>query len=483
MVDFRPVLRIVGWVLCLLAAAMLPPAVADAVAGDGEWLVFLLSSGLTLFVGLAMELGMRERRWVAPTMRQAYLATALGWIVPCLFAALPFAFGKPQLSGADALFEATCGVTTTGATVLAALDRLPPGLLLWRGLLQWLGGGGVVLTAVAVLPILRVGGMQIFRIEIRSAKDRAAPRATRIGTTLISVYAALTAALAVLLWLVGMPAFDAMVHAMAAISTGGFSTWDSSLAHFNSARIDLIAAIGMILGGMPFLLFFHVAQGKFGAILRNSQVRWYLGVMLAATLVVMAWLVSVRHFELATAFRHAGFTVASVMTGTGFASIDYSTWGGVPAAVLLFLTLVGGCAGSTTGGAKIFRLQLLLAEAMVQMRLLLRPHAVMIARFNKRPIPKDVLESAMGFLFVYAVGFAVLAMGLGLLGLDFVTAISGAAGAIANLGPGLGPVIGPSGSFAVLPDGAKFLLIAGMLFGRVELFPLLVLCVPTFWKQ
>ena len=325
--------------------------------------------------------------------------------------------------------------------------------------------------------------MQIFRIEMRSPTDRAAPRATRIASTLVVIYAALTLVLAALLWAVGMPVFDATLHAMAAISTGGFSTWDASLAHFDSARIDFVVAMGMMLGGMPFLLFFQTAQGKFRTVLHDSQLRWYLGIMLLATLAVMVWLISIRHFDTATALRHAGFTVVSVMTGTGFVSIDYGNWGGMPAAILLFLTLVGGCAGSTTGGAKIFRLQLLLSEAKVQMRLLLSPHTVLMSRFNGSKIPKDVLESAMGYLFVYAVIFGILAMGLGLSGLDFVTALSGSAGAIANLGPGLGPVIGPSGSFAILPDSAKFLLIAGMLFGRLELFPILVLFVPSFWKR
>ncbi len=483
MLDFRPVLQIVGRILCLLAAAMVVPAVADAASGSGEWAVFAVSAGLTLFVGLAFELGMQAMPWSELTVRQAHLATALGWVAPCALAALPFAFGQAHLSATDAVFEATCGVTTTGATVLAALDRLPPGLLLWRAMLQWLGGAGAVATALAVLPTLRVGGMQIFRIEMLSPNDRAAPRAARIGATLIAVYAGLTAVIGVLLWLAGMPGFDAWLHAMATLSTGGFSSWDTSVGHFNNARIDLILAIGMVLGGMPFMLYFQLVRGNPRAVLRDPQLRWYLGVLLAASLAMTAWLVVAQQYEPWTALRDAGFAVASVMTGTGFWSADYTTWGGMPSALLLFLAFLGGCAGSTTGGIKIFRLQMLLADAMAQMRQMLRPHAVQITTFNRRPIPREVLESVMGFLFVYVMAFAALAMGLGLLGLDFVSAVSGAAGAIANLGPGLGNVIGPSGNFVLLPDPAKWLLMAGMLFGRLEMFPLLVLFIPAFWKQ
>ncbi len=483
MFDLRPVLQIVGRILCLLAAAMMVPAVADAASGSGEWAVFAVCAGLTLFVGLALELGMQATPWSELTVRQAHLATALGWMAPCALAALPFAFGQSHLSATDALFEATCGVTTTGASVLAALDRLPPGLLLWRAMLQWLGGAGAVAMALAVLPILRVGGMQIFRIEMLSPADKAAPRAARIGTTLLAVYAGLTAAIAVLLWLAGMSGFDAWLHAMATISTGGFSSWDTSASHFNSARVDLILAIGMVLGGMPFMLYFQLVRGNPRAVLRDTQLRWYLGVLLGSALAVAGWLMLALGFGPLTALRQAGFTVASVMTGTGMWSADYTGWGGMPSAVLLFLAFLGGCAGSTTGGVKIFRLQLLLADAMAQMRQMLRPHAVQITTFNRRQIPREVLESVMGFLVVYALAFSALAMGLGLFGLDFVSAVSGAAGAIANLGPGLGTVLGPSGNFVLLPDPAKWLLMAGMLFGRLEMFPLLVLFVPAFWKQ
>jgi len=482
MIDFRPVLQIVGWLLVGLAATMLIPAAVDLAADSPEWAVFALCSGVTLFIGLTLEVGMRSD-WRHLTVRQAYLATALAWVAPCAFAALPFAFGAPQLTATDALFEATCGLTTTGATVLTGLDHLPPGLLLWRGLLQWLGGAGTLAMAVAVLPMLRVGGMQVFRIEMLMGGGKAAPRATRLGATLASIYAGLTVAVGTALWLAGMPGFDALVHAMATVSTGGFSTWDGSIGHYDNVHIDVVVTLGMVAGGMPFLVLVQVARGNLRAPWRDAQLRWYLALLLAATLAVTLWLVAGLHDDVGTALRHGAFTVASAMTGTGFAATDTGAWSGPPSALLLFIALLGGCAGSTTGGIKIFRLQLLLAGALAQMRRLLRPHAVTIARFNHRPIPRETLESVMGFLFVYALAFAALAMGLGLLGLDFVGAVSGAVGALTNFGPGLGPAAGATGGFAALSDPAKWLLAIGMLFGRLEMFPLLVLFIPAFWEQ
>jgi len=482
MLDFRPVLQIVGWLLVGLAAAMLIPAAVDLSAGSPEWAVFALSAGLTLFVGLALEAGMRSD-WRRLSVRQTYLATALGWVVPCAFAALPFAFGRPQLAATDALFEAICGLTTTNATVLTGLDHLPPGLLLWRGLLQWLGGAGTLAMAVALLPALKIGGMQMFRIELLMGGDKAAPRAARLGTTLAATYAGLTLTVGLSLWLVGMPGFDALVHAMATVSTGGFSTWDASIGHFNKARIDLVVTLGMVASGLPFLVLAQAAQGNVRALWRDAQARWYFAILAAASLVMTLWLMLGQHYGFPTALRHGAFTVVSAITGTGFSTLDYGSWSGLPTALLLFTALLGGCAGSTSGGIKIFRLQLLLAGALVQMRRLLRPHAVVIARFNRRQIPKEALEAVMGYVFVYALAFAALAMGLGLLGLDFVTSVSGAVGALTNFGPGLGPVIGPAGSFGALSDPAKWLLATGMLFGRLEMFPLLVLFIPGFWKQ
>ncbi len=482
MIDFRPVAQIVGLILCLLAASMAVPAAIDLIAGDEEWQAFVLSGGITLFAGLVLVLG-AQTDFRELSVRQTYLAAALGWIAPCLFAALPMMLGPAHLSAVDAIFEATSGLTTTGATVITGLDRLPPGLLLWRSQLNWMGGLGIIVMAVAVLPVLNIGGMQIFRIQVTSGNDRATPRAARIGSTIMAVYVGLTATLALALWMAGLGRFDAIVHAMSTIATGGFGTHDTSLAYFNSATVDMIVCLGMIMGGLPFMLFFIVAQGEWRRALRDQQLHWYLGLMLLAAGGVTLWLLVDRDYEPLTAIRHGVFTAVTVMTGTGLTTIDYSDWVGLPAAILFFVTFVGGCAGSTAAGIKVFRLHLLFANARVQMRHLLRPHGVEIPTFNRKPISDEILESVMGFLFVYALGFAVLSMMLGMLGLDFISAISGAGSAISNLGPGLGDTIGPGRTFAALPEMAKLLLAAGMLFGRLEMFIFLVLFVPSFWKQ
>ncbi|MBI2235755.1 MAG: potassium transporter TrkH [Magnetospirillum sp.] len=482
MIDLRPVLAIVGSILCLLAAAMALPAAADAMTGHDEWKVFAACGGLTLFVGLALLLGARSGVGEL-AVRQVYLAATCGLVVPLAFAALPLAFGPLQLSMTDAVFEATSGLTTTSATVLAGLDGMPRGLLLWRALLQWLGGIGVVVLAVTVLPALAMGGMQVFRIESAAPSDRATPRTSRVGSAIVAIYAGMTAVLAAALWLAGMSGFDAWGHAMTTISAGGFSTADASIGRFDSAAVEVVVTVGMVLGGMPFLLFYHASQGNMRFMAHDQQLRWYLVFLLLATTAVSLWLAWSRGLPALDALRHAALTVASVMTGTGLFTLDFGGWDGLPLAILFFLVFVGGCAGSAAGGIKVFRFQFLFANALVQMRRLLRPHAVLIPSFNRRPIPDDVLESVMGFLFVYALGFAVLALSLAYLGLDFMTAVSGAASAIANFGQGLGGEIGPGGSYAALPDAAKWLLAAGMVFGRLELFTVLVLFVPAFWRQ
>jgi trk system potassium uptake protein TrkH len=481
MVDIRPVLHVVGWLLVLLAALMLPPLLLDAALGQAEWQAFAACAGFTLLAGLALQMGMRVRR-PAFSVRQIYLTVVLGWLACTAFAALPFAFAQPQMEAIDALFEAACGLTTTGATLLTGLDRQPQGLLLWRGLLQWLGGVGTLAMAVAVFPALRIGGMQVFRVELAGPGGKTTARAVRMGATLLAAYTWLTAMLALLLWLAGMAPFDAWLHAMATLSTGGFSTWDGSIAHWNSAAVEIVVTMGMAIAGLPFLLFFSLAQRNVRAVARDRQLIWYLGVMAAASAAMALWLANHGMSGLEAA-RKGTFTAVSAMTGTGFVTVDYGGFGGMPAVLVLFLALLGGCAGSTTGGIKVFRLRLLLADAMAQMRQLRHPHAVVVAGFDRAPVAAEARESVMGFLVVYALGFAALAAGLGFLGLDLVSALTGAAGAIANSGPGLGPVVGPGAALAELPDGAKLLLAAGMMFGRLELFPLLVLFNPAFWRQ
>jgi trk system potassium uptake protein len=484
MFDLRPVLQIVGWILCLLAAAMALPAAVEAVwePAGGDWAAFVAAAGITLLVGLGLVLGAKIR-YKTLSVRQQYLAAGLAWAAPCIFAALPFSMTRLGLSFVDGFFEATSGITTTGATILSGLDSMSSGILLWRGLLQWMGGLGIIIMAVAVFPVLNIGGMQMFKLETLSARERATPRAIRIASTLIVVYLGFTTIMFTALLATGISPFDCLIHAMTTIATGGFSTHDASLAYFNSASVDLIVFIGMVLGGMPFMLFFIMIHADWRIAVRDQQLRWYLSMLFLAGFGVTLWLIDVEGYGAATALRHGMFTVASVMTGTGLTTMDFSAWSGMPVAVLFFLTFVGGCAGSTAAGIKVFRFQFLFANALVQVRQLLRPHAVLTPSFNGKPIPKEVLTSVMGFIFVYALAFSALSMALALLGLDFVAALSASAAAISNVGPGLGDLIGPGGNYAQLSDPAKFLLTGGMLFGRLEMFIFLVMWVPSFWKD
>ena len=479
--DLRPVALIIGILLAILAVGMCLPAVVDGLAGHRDWQVFAVSAALTLFVGVTMVLASYAGR-PRLTTRQAFLLTTLSWVALTAFAALPFTFSDLNLSVTDAFFEAMSGITTTGSTVITGLDHAPPGILLWRAILQWLGGIGIIVMAIAVLPILRVGGMQLFRMESSDRSEKALPRVAGIAIGIGSIYVALTAAWAMAYWLAGMSGFDAVAHAMTTIATAGFSTVDASFMHFDSAAIDMIATAGMMMAGLPFILFLRAVQGEPRALFRDSQVRAFLTVVASVVSVVAFWLWLQGGVAPPLALRYAAFNVVSVMTGTGYANAAFDTWGAFAMPIFLVIMVIGGCAGSTTCAIKIFRFQVLFAATRCQIKQLLQPHGVFIPYFNRRPIPEDVILSVLGFMFVYGVSLVLLAVALGMLGLDFVTALSAATTAISNVGPGLGPVIGPAGNFQSLPDSAKWLLSAGMLLGRLELFTVLVLFSRAFWR-
>ncbi|MCB2102760.1 MAG: TrkH family potassium uptake protein [Rhodobacterales bacterium] len=479
--DLRPVFLVNGLLLSLLAAGMCVPAAVDALAGHPDWQVFLVSACVTMFVGVSLALG-SHTRGSRMTVRQAFLMTSTAWILLVSFAALPFAFSELNMSFTDAFFESMSGLTTTGATVITGLDMAPPGILLWRAILQWLGGIGIIVMAIAILPILSVGGMQLFRMESSDQSEKALPRAAQVAGAISAIYLVLTAICAGAYWLAGMSGFEAVNHAMTTIATGGFSTSDGSMGHFDSAVMDAIATVGMLIGGMPFLLYLKTVQGDWRALGRDSQVQWFLIIVITSVLLAAGFLWLVNGYEPSQAMRYASFNVVSIITGTGYATSDYGLWGSFAVPLFFYLMFIGGCAGSTTCGIKIFRFQVLYAAARTQLNHLIQPHGVFIPYYNRRPIPEDVIVSVLSFFFVFGVCFALLAMGLGMMGLDYLTATSSAATAISNVGPALGPIVGPAGTFQALPDGAKWLLSAGMLLGRLELFTIIVLFTRAFWR-
>ncbi|MBP5858922.1 TrkH family potassium uptake protein [Marivibrio halodurans] len=468
--------------LATLALAMLVPAVIDLAVGNPDWEVFAMASAFTLFVGVMLVLTNRVR-FGSLTIRQAFLMTASAWVVLPAFAALPLHFADLQLSYTDAFFEAMSGITTTGSTVLVGLDFAPPGILLWRSLLQWLGGVGIIVMAVSILPMLQVGGMQLFRMEFAERVEKALPRAAQIGAWIAIIYLGLTLICAGLYRMADMPTFEAINHAMTTVATGGYSTHDRSVGVFESAWVDVVATVFMILGSLPFLLYLQALRAHPMALVTDSQVRWFFGFLGVAVAATVGYLHLGLERPFLDSIRVAAFNITSIMTGTGYATEDFGQWGAFAPPLFFLLMFIGGCAGSTTCGIKVFRFQVLYATARVQMKRLLQPNGVFIAYYNRKPIPDTVEASVMSFFFLFIMLFALIAIGLGMLGLDFITATSGAATAIANVGPGLGPVIGPAGNFATLPDAAKWLLSLAMLLGRLEIFTVLVLFAPGFWRQ
>lgn len=481
MIDFRPIFLILGILLTTLAVMMLIPAIADIVAGNPDWQVFAVAAGVTLFIGVSLSLTSRAGG-ASLSVRQAFILTTLSWIVLTAFAALPFAFSQLDLSITDAFFEAMSGITTTGSTVITNLDIAPPGLLLWRALLQWLGGIGIIVMALAVMPLLRVGGMQLFRMESSDQSEKALPRAAQVAAAIGAIYVGLTMIWVALLWFAGMSGFDAVAHAMTTIATGGFSTYDGSIGHFDSAAIDAIITVGMVIGSLPFLLYLMALQGKPKNLLQDTQVQWFLTILAVIIVVIAGWLWLKNGEDPLQSLRMAAFNVVSIMTGTGYATAGFDKWGSLAIPVFFFIMFIGGCAGSTTCGIKIFRFQVLYAAARTQFHNLAQPHGVFIPYYNRRPIPEEVIGSVMSFFFIFFATYTGLAIALAFLGLDFITSVSAAASAISNVGPGLGPVVGPEGNYASLPAAAKWILSIGMLLGRLELFTVMVLFTRSFWR-
>ena len=480
----RPIAMVVGIVLLIIAGAMLPPMLVDLAAGHPDWQVFFLSAALTGFIGLALVLTTRGSVSGAElTVRQGFLLTTLIWFTTTVFAAMPLYHSSLGLGAADAFFEAMSGITTTGSTVISGLDDAPGGILLWRALLQWLGGIGIIVMGIAILPMLSIGGMQLFRTESTDSSAKILPRAGQIATSIGVIYLAITVGCGTGYWLFGMEPFDAMAHAMTTVATGGYSTKDGSIGHFDSAAIEWTAITFMIVGGIPFVLYIQAMRGRSFAFWQDDQVRWFLGIIAAGTALFVLWIHSSTGMSDIADLRHAAFSTITLVTGTGYAATDYNAWGTFAIGLAFFLMCVGGCSGSTTGGIKVFRFAVIYQVARVQMLRLLQPSGVFRPFYNREPVSDQTAISILGFIFVFALSFAVLALLLAFLGLDYLTAMSAAVTAVANVGPGLGDEIGPAGNFAGLPDAAKWLLAAGMLLGRLELFTVLVLFAPAYWRN
>jgi trk/ktr system potassium uptake protein len=481
MFDLRPVGYVIGLLVAFLGVAMVLPLLMDLADGRGDWPVFLESGVITVLTGGLIALSCSNGVKQGLSIQQTFLLTTGVWAALPVFGALPFMLGATELRFVDALFEAMSGLTTTGSTVITGLDDLPRGLLLWRGILQWLGGIGIIVVAMVFLPELKVGGMQIFRSESFETMGKILPRATAIAGQIAVIYVGITLASLLAYMYFGMGAFDALVHALTTVSTGGFSNYDASFGTF-SGPLEYVASVFMILAALPFVRYVQLINGRPLALWKDPQVRGFL--MTIAVLVAIAALVlhSIfpRHWEIA--FREALFNITSIISGTGYASVDYMQWGSFLIAMFFFVGLIGGCAGSTACSIKIFRYQLLIASIRTQVRRIRSPNGVFITRYDGHRVGQDVLNSVMSFFVFFVVSMGLLSVALGLTGLDFTTSVSGAATALANVGPGLGDKIGPSGNFGGLNDTAKWLLTGAMLIGRLELMVVYAILTVRFWR-
>jgi trk system potassium uptake protein TrkH len=481
-----PTVRIIAFILGIflitLAVSMLIPMLTLLTySATDDLSAFIWSSLITAIAGLTMVLpGRPKEAHLRP--RDMYLLTTASWLVVCIFAALPLIMVQ-HMSYTDAFFETMSGITTTGATVLVGLDSTSPGILIWRSMLHWLGGIGFIGMAVAILPLLRVGGMRLFQTESSDWGEKVMPRSHMAAKYILVIYLALTLIGFLAFWQAGMTPFDAINHSMASISTGGFSTSDQSLAHWQQPAVHWVAVIMMISGSLPFTLYVATLRGNRKAMIRDQQVRGFLGFLLVTWLVLGTWLWLNSNNDWLDALRISAVNVTSIVTTTGFALGDYTTWGSFAILLFFYLTFIGGCSGSTAGGLKIFRLQVAYVLLKANLQQLIHPRAVIKQRYNNHTIDEDIVRSMITFSFFFAITIGVIALGLAAVGLDWTTALTGAVTAVCNVGPGMGPIIGPAGNFASLPDTAKWLLSLGMLLGRLEILTVLVLLTRAFWRH
>ncbi|MFP4097519.1 MAG: TrkH family potassium uptake protein [Alphaproteobacteria bacterium] len=479
--DYKIVGFALGFLLTLLGLAELIPAIFELTGDLGESRNFLTNACFCLFFGISLVLANKSfEREV--NIRHAFMLTTLSWVFLSAFAALPL-YMSPNLdiSYTDAFFESISGITTTGSTVLSGLDDMPAGILLWRSMIQWIGGIGLVAFAIILLPALRVGGMQLFQTESSDTSEKFLPRSATVMKHLLMVYIGITALCAVCYYIGGMSAFDAINHAMTTICTGGYSTHDASFGYFKSIPLQLCGAFFMFLGGLPFILYVKlIYQSRFD-FFKDEQVIIYSAIVAILAIILTWWIWQNHTFSLSWSFTYAIFNIISVITTTGYATLDYTALGAFSITFFFFLTYVGSCAGSTAGGIKIMRLSIASKAMKQQIDKMLYPSGVFPLRYQGRVIDNVLADTVLGFLGLYALSNMLLAFALTALGLDFETAISGAATAIANVGPGIGNTIGPAGNFATLPDTAKWLLCVGMLIGRLEILTVIVIFTPAYW--
>ena len=414
-------------------------------------------------------------------LQQAFLLTSLSWLSIAIFGSLPFIFSSIEFSFTNAFFESMSGITTTGSTIISNLENMPRGILFWRAILQWLGGIGIIVMAITLMPIMNVGGMQLFKISNNDSSEKILPKSKEIALRLIYIYSGLTALCALSYKILGMNTFDCVTHSMTTIATGGFSNYNESIGFFNSIYIEISAMIFIILGSLPFIAYIKFLSGNKKIFFSDIQIKTFLKIIFISIIILSIYFIINNSTQLN--LRTIFFNVISILTGTGYVNAQFDSWGGFPLILFLGLMFIGGCAGSTTCGIKIFRIQILYSFVVNQLKKIIYPKGIFVLKYDRNPIDNKFISSIISFIFMYFVIFFLITALLSLTGLDFITSISGAATSISNVGPGLGSIIGPNGNFSSLPDVSKWILTLGMILGRLELFAILVLFLPSFWRN
>ena len=479
--DLRPVLSILGVFLTGLAVTMLVPTFVDLLDNNNNWLGFMMSAAFTSFIGVILILISRGKKEIIE-IKSTFLLVTLSWIILSIFSSLPFFFSQNNLGITESFFESVSGLTTTGSTTIKNIQDASRGLLLWRAILQWLGGIGIIVSAVSILPSLGVGGMQLFRLESSDSSEKLLPRATSIATEITVLYLFLSGLCAIAYWFSGLSIFDSIIHSMTTIATGGFSSQQGSIGAYNNLSLEIMCILFMIFSSLPFVLYLKAIRGKPYLLFKDEQVQGFFKILISSILIIILYLSFLEDFDFFSSLRSVIFNVTSILTGTGFSTDSYDNWGTPVIVVFLCITFIGGCAGSTTCGIKVFRIQVIFKNSKQMIEKLISPNRVTNHKYNGENLSLEIIESVMTFLFIFILTFFVITLILALTGLDLLTSMSASATSISNVGPGLGNIIGPNYNFSELSNIAKWVLSFGMLAGRLEFLTFLVIFSKSFWK-
>mgnify|MGYP001188366004 CR=1 FL=1 len=481
MPNYKTVFFTLGILQIILGIFMIIPIITQLLYMEFDS-SFVISSLITLIFGILFVISNLDYDKKI-NLHQAFLITSLSWITIAIFGSLPLFFSDLNLSFTDAFFESMSGITTTGSTIITNLESAPKSILLWRALLQWLGGIGIIVMAITLMPIMNVGGMLLFKVLNTDSSNDVSPSTKEVSLKLILIYLGLTLLCAISYKFFGMNIFDSLTHSMTTIATGGFSNYNDSIGHFNSSKIELTAMFFIILGSIPFIAYVKFINGNKKIFFNDSQIKTFIKIIFFSIIILLCFLLIKNNSFSISYLRSVSFNIISILTGTGYVTKEFDQWGTFPLFYFLLLMFIGGCAGSTTCGIKIFRVQILYSFIVNQLKKVVYPRGIFVIKYENNNINDKFLASIISFIYLYIVIFFSLTALLSLTGLDFVTSISGAATSISNVGPGLGSVIGPNGNFYSLPDTSKWILSAGMILGRLELFAILIIFLPSFWKK